>query len=512
MQELMDISSEFYKFRPQVCFFILDGYELFISPADNNYIQEMFACIEFAQKQLPRCYFLISDFDVYNPGIDNYGKIGLEYKYESLWLEQLEKYIGEHANAYRFPLRNMIIRYGRNTVYSQKMWYLASNRFSVTGEKLLVKQVREFIRPFHTASKKCLVLDLDNTLWGGVIGEDGIDGIQLEDHGEGARFSDFQRRIKEIGAKGILLAVISKNNAADVEKAFADPRMILKKHDFVDMAINWNPKSSNIIRMANDLNLGLDAFVFIDDNPVEREKMRQQCPEVVVADFPEDTSQLIQFASDLYDEYFYSIKISEEDIKKQKMYRENAERNAALSQFSSLKDFLINMEINIFVKKVNSEYITRIFQMIQKTNQFNLTTKRYSEEDVLNMLSNPDVFVFIGHVQDKYGDNGNSILSIVRKLSEHEAEIDLFLMSCRIMNRTIEFGFLYEIEQWLKEMGIEVIYGNYIRTPKNSPAEMFFDDAGYNIVFCDDNEKKYRLIIGQATREMKESYISIERA
>jgi FkbH-like protein len=511
MQELMDISSEFYKFQPRVCFFILDGHELFISSTDNNYIQEIFSCIEFAQKELPQCYFLISDLDVYNPGIDNYGKIGLEYKYENLWLERLEKYIKEHVNTYRFPLKNIITEHGRNAVYSQKMWYLASNRFSVTGEKLLVNRVQEFIRPLHIVPKKCLVLDLDNTLWGGVIGEDGVDGIQLEDHGEGARFSDFQKLIKEIGARGILLAIISKNNSTDVEKAFADPRMILKKHDFVSMITNWNSKSSNMIKMANDLNFGLDAFVFIDDNPVEREAMRQQCPDVVVADFPEDTSRLMQFAQDIYSEYFYLIKISDEDIKKARMYSENAERNAALSQFSSLKDFLINMKINISVKKANSEYITRIFQMIQKTNQFNLTTKRYSEEDILNMLSNPDVFLFIGQVQDKYGDNGNSILSIVRKLSEREAEIDLFLMSCRVMNRTIEFGFLYEVERLVKESGIGIIYGKYIRTSKNGPAEMFFDDAGYDIILCDNDEKRYKLMIDRDARNMKESYVSIER-
>jgi FkbH-like protein len=391
------------------------------------------------------------------------------------------------------------------------MWYLASNRFSVVGEKLLVKKVHEFIRPFHTVSKKCLVLDLDNTLWGGVIGEDGIDGIQLEDHGEGARFHDFQKMIKKIGTRGILLAIISKNNITDVEKVFSYPRMVLKKHDFVDMVVNWNQKSSNIVKMAKTLNLGLDAFVFVDDNPVEREEMRQQCPEVIVADFPEDTSQLMQFANDLYNEYFYSFKTSEEDVKKLQMYRENAERNAAVSQFSSLKDFLVSMEIKVSIKKVDSEYIARIFQMIQKTNQFNLTTKRYSEEDIINMLSSPDIFIFIGHVQDKYGDNGNSILSIIHKISEHEAEIDSFLMSCRVMNRTIELGFLYEIERILKEVGIDVIYAKYIKTPKNSPAEMFFDDAGYNIIFQNDTEKRYKLIIDRNIRNMKESYISIER-
>jgi FkbH-like protein len=275
------------------------------------------------------------------------------------------------------------------------------------------------------------------------------------------------------------------------------------------MAVNWDSKSSNIIKMAKDLNLGLDAFVFVDDNPVEREEMRLMCPEVIVPDFPKDTSQLMQFANALYNEYFYAFKISKEDLKKSQMYKENAARNAAMSQFSSFDDFLVNMEIKLSIKKVNSEYITRSFQMIQKTNQFNLTTKRYSEEDIANMLSCLDILMFIGHLQDKYGDNGNSILCIIRMLSSHEAEIDTFLMSCRVMNRTIEFGFLYEIERMLKEIGIGVVYARYIKTPKNSPVEMFFDDAGYTIVACDDIGKKYKLILDQATRNMKKSYISI---
>jgi FkbH-like protein len=351
---------------------------------------------------------------------------------------------------------------------------------------------------------------LDNTLWGGVIGEDGVDGIQLDNHGEGARFYDFQKILLNIQRRGVILAVASKNNKEDVEKIFTHPQMILKKSDFGAFVTGWDSKSSDIIKIAHTLNIGLDSIVFVDDNPVEQEEIRQRLSEVVVAEFPADTTQLYQFAIDLYNQYFYTFEISSEDINKTKMYEENVKRMESKEKFSSLEEFLVDLEMKLHVEKVNSELLARVYQMLQKTNQFNVTTKRYSESDLGNLLNDGKVIMCLGKVCDKYGDNGNSILIIVRMLSDHDAEIDSFLMSCRIMNRGIEFGFLYEIEKMLKVMGINNIRATYVKTSKNTPAAEFFEGAGYKIVEKSNDKKIYEFnLVSHNMQERKKCYISI---
>jgi len=269
--------------------------------------------------------------------------------------------------------------------------------------------------------------------------------------------------------------------------------MLLKKNDFSAISIGWDTKSSGIARISKELNIGLYSLVFIDDNPVEREEVRQQLPDVAVAGFPEDTAELPQFAIDVYNQYFYSFDISEEDVDKTKMYAENILRNRELSTFISLDDFLISLDMKLSIAKVDSNTLIRAHQMIQKTNQFNVTTKRYSEAELRAMTEDAEILLVIGRVWDKYGDNGNSILAIIRLTKTNEVEIDSFLMSCRIMNRSVEFGFLYEIEKMLISRGVDTIFAAFIPTAKNSPASTFFEEAGYEVLADDSGKKRYRL-------------------
>jgi FkbH-like protein len=511
--ELMDDSSDFYAFQANCCFLIFDGIGFFetIQNDIQNNIEELFVCIEYALKKAPQCNFFISDLDVYSLSVSDSKNISETAYFEYIWAKRLKDCLNTFSNAYFFPLKDIVLHYGRDTVYSSKMWYLASNRFSVSGVNIITEQIKKYIRPLLIPQKKCLALDLDNTLWGGVISENGIDGIVLNNYGEGARFYDFQKIIKAIQKRGILLAVLSKNNMDDAEKAFTHPQMLLKQNDFAAMAVNWDRKSDNIAKIAKELNIGLADFVFIDDNPVEREEMKLNQPEVIVVDFPEDTSRLAQFAIEIYNQYFLTLSLSQEDEIKTRMYSENKLRETKKNEFLSIEDFLIDMDIKLSVMKVTAEDVIRSAQMTQKTNQFNLTTKRYSESDITNMINDENILLLIGHVQDKYGDNGNSILSIVRFVSPCIAEIDTFLMSCRIMNRTVEFGFLYEIEKILKEKGIKTICAQYIKTGKNSPACLFFDSAGYNIVSETDSKKSYELIINTEIEKTKKCYATVKR-
>jgi FkbH-like protein len=497
-QELLDETSGFQNFKADFCLLIFDGvclYNSALSYEIQKYIEEIFICIEYSLNKNSNCIFFVSDLDVYTQSIFDSRIISNNLQFEYIWSSCLKKSMNKYKNMHIFPLKNLVSQHGRNVIYSSKNWYLASNRFSLAGIKVIAEKIKEYARPLIQPSKKCIVLDLDNTLWGGIIGEDGIEGIKLSNYGEGSRFYEFQKTLKEIQKRGILLAIISKNNEDDAEMAFSHAFMILKKEDFAEIDVNWNNKSDNLLQNTKKLNIGLSDFIFIDDNTVEREEMKIKQPDVIVPDFPEDTTQLVQFAINVYNRYFYTWDISEEDIKKTQMYKENTVRESNRKMFSSIDDFIKDMNIVLSINPVTNNYILRTSQMTQKTNQFNLTTKRYSEKDISDMLTDKNNMLFIGHIQDKYGDNGNSILAIIKIISPYIAEIDTFLMSCRIMNRTIEYGFLYEIENILKAKGIKTIQAKYIKTIKNDPVSSFLDNAGYNIISTTDKEKCYELHI-----------------
>jgi FkbH-like protein len=509
--ELLAKDSEFYNYNPAFCFLIIDGKQFYdIKDEGSKIIDEILGIVKESAQCLPSCRFFVSDVDVINLYLPTIKQERKPTLFEFEWSKKLSAMIKEHKNIYNFPLKEMLLTYGRNHICSSKMWYAASNRFSLSGERIIAEKIRQLIRPSVLPAKKCLILDLDNTLWGGVIGEDGIEGIKLDNHGEGARFYDFQNVLLDIHRRGVLLAVASKNNKEDAEKVFSHSRMLLKKTDFSAFIAGWDNKSDDIKQIALMLNIGLDSLVFIDDNPVEREEVRQRLPEVVVAEFPADTTELYQFAMDLYNEYFYTLEVSNEDTNKVKMYEENDKRMESMKTFSSLESFFMDMEMKLHIEKVTSELLVRVHQMLQKTNQFNVTTRRYSESDLVNMLSDTKILMFLGNVRDKYGDNGNCILIIIRLLSDLDAEIDSFLMSCRIMNRSIEFGFLYEIEKMLKAMRVNTIYASYIKTLKNTPCVDFFESACYQVIKKDGDRKDYIFdLISNNVKERKKCYASI---
>src|SRR5262249_7222525 len=215
---------------------------------------------------------------------------------------------------YAFELKEVVEQVGRSLFYSNKRWYLGGLRFSIAGEKLVGKELERILDAQLVARKKCLLLDLDNTLWGGVIGEDGLNGIQLSETGEGARYRDFQLRIRELGEMGVILGIVSKNNEPDAFEVFdTHEHMVLRKGDFTALKINWTQKAQNIADLAEDLDIGTDSIVFIDDNPVEREAVRTALPEVTVPDFPADTCELASFFERVYKDCFFTLESTAED-------------------------------------------------------------------------------------------------------------------------------------------------------------------------------------------------------
>lgn len=330
------------------------------------------------------------------------------------------------------------------------------------------------IRQANGQRKKCLVLDLDNTLWGGVLGEDGVDGIKIGGDYPGNAFLYFQEALVELSKTGVILAVCSKNNENDVLEAWEkNPFIKLEKNFISSYRINWNNKADNIREIAAELNIGLDSIVFVDDNPTERELVRQKLPMVETPEFPTKPYGLMEFYENLVDEYFQTSFLTKEDVAKTEQYRANSLRAAAALKFADMSEFIRSLSIKIKILTADSFNIGRIAQMTQKTNQFNLTTRRYSESDI-NTFVKSGYIVLCGSVSDRFGDSGITAAIIIRTEQE-TAHIDSYLLSCRILGKGIENVFLSAVLNSLKNKGIKSVTAEFIPTPKNSQVADFYD-------------------------------------
>ena len=349
--------------------------------------------------------------------------------------------------------------------------------------------------------KKCIVLDLDNTLWGGVLGEDGISGIKIGGDYPGKAFAFFQKSLLQLAKTGVILTVCSKNNEEDVLDAWEkNPFIVLKKEHFAAYRINWTDKATNIKELADELNIGLDSFVFIDDNPTERELIKQMLPMVSVPEFPAQPYELPLFFRQMVETYFKVYSITEEDKKKTEQYKANAARAQAQHSFADFGAYLDSLDIQITIESANEFNIPRIAQMTQKTNQFNLTTKRYTDSDIKGFLSKGWKIWCIS-VADRFGDNG-----ITGCIMINGDVIDTFLLSCRILGKGIEIAFIKRILAILKEGGKETIKATYLPTAKNAQVAEFYDRCGFNVVFENNEGKSYQLDLREANLVIEQYY------
>ena len=356
------------------------------------------------------------------------------------------------------------------------------------------------IRSIELKRKKCLVLDLDNTLWGGVLGEDGIDGIHIGNTYPGNAFLFFQQALLELKKSGIILTVCSKNNEDDVFELWeTHSDIILKKNDFIIHKINWKNKAENILEISKELNIGLDSMVFIDDNPTEREFVKKSLPELTVPVFPEEPYLLPVFFKDILNNFFSVHNLTSEDLNKSKQYLDNNKRQKFHESFKSVDKFISELNINLIIEKLNDSNISRFSQMTQKTNQFNLTTKRYSEADINSVRNNSEIFGL--RVKDKFGDSGITGLAII-KLHNDEAFIDTFLLSCRVLGKRIEFEFMNYILLKLSKMGIKNVIAEYVPTKKNIQTEKFYENFQFEYSYDTENIKKYFLKLNEQKYEL----------
>ena len=344
--------------------------------------------------------------------------------------------------------------------------------------------------------KKCLVLDLDNTLWGGVLGEDGIDGIKLGGDYPGKAFSLWQQSLLQLSQVGVMLAVCSKNNEADVQEAWdKNPNMVLKREHFSALRINWQDKATNLRGLADELNIGLDSMVFVDDNPAERELIKQLLPQVEVPEFPPKPYQLMSFFKELVDNYFRIYTVTSEDRAKTEQYRANAQRRAEQSRFADLESYLYSLDMQLDIIPADEHNVSRIAQMTQKTNQFNLTTHRYTEADV-NQRLEQGWHIYCMRVSDRFGDSGITATVMLQPVDDYTVSIDTFLLSCRILGKGIEEAFIKTIFNLLRLDGYRVVNADYLPTARNGQTADFYERMGMALKSADeDGAKHYSLAL-----------------
>ena len=380
---------------------------------------------------------------------------------------------------------------GLSTWFNKNLWYLAKYAISFEAMPHLALNLTNIISSIYGKTKKCLVLDLDNTLWGGVIGDDGLEGIKIgSETAASEAFLDFQKSIKEIKERGITLAVSSKNDFDNAKLGFDHPDSILKVDDFTSFKANWEPKNINILNIAKEINIGTDSLVFIDDNPSERELVSSQLEEISVPNIGTDVSNFIEHVD--RNGYFETTSLSEEDVQRSKYYSENIKRSKETSKFKNYEDFLVSLEMEAEIKEFSSIYLDRITQLTNKTNQFNLTTKRYSISEMDKVFSSKNYLKLYGKLKDKFGDNG--LISVVIGSKKKDIlHIDLWLMSCRVLQRGMEFAMLDVLVSKAKKQNLKTIIGYYSRTDKNKMVEKFYNNLGFTLLEESENTSKWSL-------------------
>ncbi len=384
-------------------------------------------------------------------------------------------YAQNNDNFYINDINYLAACYGLEKWADPFYWHMYKYACAYQAIPELAYNVVNIIKALYGKNKKAFVLDLDNTLWGGVVGDDGPENIEIgQETSLGQVYSEFQQYIKLHKELGVLLTINSKNDESNALAGLNRPDSVLTPDDFLVIKANWENKDFNIVEIAKELNIGLQSLVFVDDNPVEREIVRTQVPEVAVPDVG-DVNQYIKVLD--RSGFFEVTTLSSDDLNRNKMYKANMERQRQESSFQNYEEYLKSLEMAAEIQAFVPEYMSRIAQLTNKSNQFNLTTKRYTQSDIEEIAKSADYITLYGKLQDKFGDNGvvSLIVGNIKGINRDELHIDLWLMSCRVLKRNMEFAMMDVLVQKAVDMGIKTIYGYFYPTAKNSMVRDFYE-------------------------------------
>jgi FkbH-like protein len=376
-------------------------------------------------------------------------------------------------------------RDGIDAWFDTGRWFQGKLEIAPQAAPLYGDMVARILAAQRGLSKKCLVLDLDNTLWGGVIGDDGLEGIVL---GEGSAAGEahlaLQRYAKQLKERGVILAVCSKNDPAIAEAAFQEhPEMLLRRADIAAFFANWDDKMENLRAIATRLNIGIDSLVFVDDNPVERARIRQSLPMVAVPELPEDAAQYVRCIADAG--YFEAVAFTSEDQQRAGQYAANAERDALFGSAQSVDEFLRGLKMSLVFGPFTAVDHARVVQLINKTNQFNTTTRRYTSEEVAYLNKLPDALTLQFRLLDRIGDNGLVSTMILRPRADagDVFEIENWVMSCRVFGRQLEFEAMNIAVEAARQRGAKALVADYIPTSKNNVISTLYESLGFTAIF-----------------------------
>jgi len=494
-QDILDQSSKLYEFSPDITFMIIDTrsvlstlfYTPYTIPANDRrtYIDKRVA--DFVNLVKTFKNRTGSKLVLTNCSIPTYSPYGIcEVRTEYGLKEMVYDFNARLSDAFRsdpqvflFDFNSFVAKYGEINVLDYRQFLVGDIKVSLSYIPHLAEELMGYVKANLGVNRKCIVLDLDNTLWGGIIGEDGFDRIDLSLKPPGMAFMEFQRVLLALYQRGVILAINSRNNEDEALRAIRDhPFMVLREEHFATMKINWSDKISNMKEIAQELNIGLDSIVYFDDDPINRELMSKAIPQIKTIDLPDDPSLYASTLMQIND--FNTLVMTNEDRKRGEMYREEHKRTELKRSSSNLEDFLKQLEIRVTMKKANNFTIPRIAQLTLKTNQFNLTTRRYQEEDVETLAQDHTKLIGCAQTQDKFGDNGITGVYIVNKNHEDkEWFIDTFLLSCRVMGRGIEDAMMGYILSKAKEEGVIKVKAEFIPTKKNKPCEQLLPNFGF---------------------------------
>lgn len=492
-QEILDPNSSLYQHQPDLIFLFIDaaaflGDYIFqaydYSPEDrrvfiDNKLSELINLIRTLEKS-SSATVVVHNFEtpVYSPmGIlEDKQEFGLRESVESFNRSLCVEFRSD-PRVYVYDFQSKITQIGRNHLVDDRMYYIGDIKVAFQAINYITADYVSYVKAVLFLSRKCLVLDLDNTLWGGVLGEDGIEGIQLGPSSEGRVFWELQKYILSLYQRGIVLAINSKNNRDDVLEVLRNhPHMILKEEHFASMQINWIDKAQNMVAIADEVNIGLDSIVFVDDDKFNREIVSRAIPEIRVVDLPDDPAGYLTALQKLDD--FVVLQLTDEDKLRGKMYAQNRQRKEFERVATDINEYLAGLEMKVVFSEVTDMNLGRLSQLTQKTNQWNMTTKRYTEDEFRAIAKSSKFYIRGMSVKDRFGDNGLVGLIIIEK-EDDNWKIDTWLMSCRVIGRRLEEVMLEDVLSAAQSAKIRMLVGTFVPTKKNAPAQDVYKRLGF---------------------------------
>ena len=485
LQELADSASDLYRFKPDVLLIALDAHH--IAGADSSSSEQALellqSCWQLAKEKLGATVIQQTILPVMSSLLGN-NEHHLESSPATVIAEVNAKMrrAAKAAGVHLLAADTLSSTFGVRSWFNSALWHRSKQEIHPAAAPLWGEHLVRLVAALRGLSFKCLVLDLDNTVWGGVIGDDGLEGIQLgQGNAVGESYIAFQKLAARLSRRGVILAVCSKNDDANARSPFEHhPEMVLKLGDIACFVANWQDKATNLRFIARTLSIGIDSLVFADDNPFERNLIRQELPMVAVPELPEDPALYSETLTDAG--YFEGLTLTAEDRERSQQYQANAERGRMKESVTDLESYLRGLDMQMHWLPFEPIGLSRIAQLINKSNQFNLTTRRYTEGDVAEMMKDTTCLTLQLRLVDRFGDNGMIAVIIGKPVVGDALEIDTWLMSCRVLGRQVEEATLNLIVKRAIELGAKQLIGRYLPTAKNGMVKEHYAKLGFTCV------------------------------